>query len=109
VDAKPAGPWPTGSPGTATDTPDTSLNATITRKSIDNETLKMYIMFRPPGVKPMWVPLQYWGWSWKGTATFAKGSWTLAGQGQAVDAAATNATVHPIWTQNFKNGKFVDD
>ena len=103
----PAGPWPTGTPGGAVDSPRKLLIKTLTtRVSVDTETYKMYIMFLPPGHKPMWVPLQYWGWSWKGTATFAKGTWTLAGQGQAVDSAATDTTDHPIWKKRAQDGTF---
>jgi hypothetical protein len=65
----------------------------------------MYLMFKPAGVKSQWVPIQYVEWSWKGTATFANGAWTLTGANQSMQAPR-DTTNHPIWEKNFAKGDY---
>lgn len=103
----PAGPFATGNPGTAADSPLSPL-APWTMLKVNGESFKMYIMFMPPGASSRWVPLQYSPWTWTGTATLAKGVWGLAGQGQTNPAVVPTAA-HPTWTANFANGITVKD
>jgi hypothetical protein len=110
VVSKPAGPYDTGNPGEAYDTPRMGVDAkVITRASIDTEKYKMYIMFQPPGANPAWVPLQYWGWNWKGTATFAAGAWTLTDNVPGVDPKVTETPNHPVWNKLVGFGEWKID
>lgn len=102
----PAGPYDTGVPGGAVDTPGSPIKGTIKRSSDDK--FKMYIMFKPSGAKANWVPVQYVDWSWKGTATLADGNWSLDGTGQSVSPAVSSSD-HPTWSQNAQSAKYVKD
>jgi hypothetical protein len=69
----------------------------------------MYIMFQPPGPDPAWVPLKYWLWNWKGTATFAAGAWTLTDDVAYLNANIITTSHHPVWKKLVGFGSWMED
>lgn len=115
-------PFPTGKGAYAWDTPevgnDPTKNKTLAvgkssgdpKNPGETENFKMYVMFKPAGRQAQWVPLQYWGWWWRGVATSNNMVWKLDDSGQGMNGAPTSTTDHPVWEKRkVQDGADVPD
>jgi hypothetical protein len=73
------------------------------RYSINSETFKTYILFKPAGMHSVFVPLKATDlWWWRAVAVNADGLWTLSPNSDAKSAIPqwNNADDYPMWTSN---------
>jgi hypothetical protein len=101
-----AGPFDTGTHGTAMDMPGFFTKDFSMCKCGENQKYRMYIMYQPPGANPAWVPVQFIEWKWQGMATLTNGEWIgkdwAPSKGGPTNPTSTDTTVHPIWKEAYK-------
>ena len=105
-----AGAWSTGVlTHTYHDSPRISIGILLKRVWFNEEVLRTYLMFLPPGEETRYVQLKYVDWRWGGAATRSVVSWTREqGSFESVLPAA-ETTTHPEWSVNVMDGEMEDE
>ena len=64
----------------------------------------MYLMYLPPGIDSMWVPLNKHVWNWNVDASRYPGQgWSPSTLGPVLNGTSTRCHEHPLWNQTWGN------
>ncbi len=72
--------------------------------STASDTYESFAMYKPPSVDSQpttWIPMGYYTWRWRGTATLGQSGWVLSGTTPSgKDLEPFERHVHPTWQLN---------
>jgi hypothetical protein len=73
--------------------------------AIAHDVYSTTLMFMPAVGNAIWVPIRQVTWSWRGSASWAGGTWSLVpgSASHTPNPGSSETTLHPTWTNNVQS------